>query len=179
MPSNASFETMLSGGHPNSLGRTIEVVELILADRDKLDNLYQCYFSADEVVRLRVSSAMKRVAREHPDWLVPYLDRFLTKISTIDQASTQWTLAQLFLELDDRLSEAQRLQAIEILKRNLAASNDWIVLNNTMEALATWAKDDEALEAWLTPHLERLATDSRKSVAAKAAKSLRALSRRK
>ena len=65
-----NFAAMLTGGHPNSLGRTIEVVDAVLADRSKLEELYSCYFSADEVVRLRTSNAMKRIAREQPDWLL-------------------------------------------------------------------------------------------------------------
>ena len=68
------FEAMLTGGHPNSLGRTMEVVDIVLADRAKLADLYQCYFSSDEVVRLRVSSAMKRVTIEHPDWTMDFMN---------------------------------------------------------------------------------------------------------
>ncbi len=30
------FEIALSGGHPNSLGRTLEVVDVVLADRSRL-----------------------------------------------------------------------------------------------------------------------------------------------
>ena len=54
-----SFEEMLTGGHPNSLGRTVEVVALVLADRDRLGELYACYQSDDAVVRLRTSNALK------------------------------------------------------------------------------------------------------------------------
>jgi hypothetical protein len=43
--SRKSFEAMLTGGHPNSLGRTVEVVELVLADRALLGELYACYRS--------------------------------------------------------------------------------------------------------------------------------------
>ena len=35
-----SFEVMLKGGHPNSLGRTVEVVDIVLANPDKLEDLY-------------------------------------------------------------------------------------------------------------------------------------------
>jgi hypothetical protein len=88
---NQSFEEMLTGGHPNSLGRTIEVVDLVLEDPVKLSDLYNCYFSTDEVVRLRTSNAIKRISREKTEWLVPYIDRLISEISTIHQASTQWT----------------------------------------------------------------------------------------
>jgi hypothetical protein len=40
-----SFEEMLTGGHPNSLGRTIEVVDMVLANSTRLLDLYNCYFT--------------------------------------------------------------------------------------------------------------------------------------
>jgi hypothetical protein len=54
-----SFEAMLTGGHPNSLGQTVVVVEMVLADR----------------ARLRTSNALKRISRVKPTWLVPHLER--------------------------------------------------------------------------------------------------------
>jgi len=164
------FEQMLTGGHPNSLGNTVAVVNIILADRKRFDELYQCYFSSDEVVRLRVSNAMKRICREHPDWLVPSLDKFINEISTINQASTQWTLAQLFLWLDGDMSDAQKQKAVQILKTNLEQSNDWIVQNNTIETLGAWARSDEELRRWLLPRLDNLINGGRKSVEARATK---------
>ena len=174
-----SFETMLTGGHPNSLGRTIEVVETVLADRAQLDELYNCYFSTDEVVRLRTSNALKRVSREQPEWLVPYIDKLTTEIAAIDQASTQWTLANLFDTLASYMTAEQRAAAQAIMQRNLANHTDWIVLNNSMQVLADWAKttQDGDLTAWLLPHLERLSSDARKSVAKRAAKLHKALAR--
>ena len=69
-----AFEAKLTGGHPNSLGRTIEVVDTVLADQSKLDELFNCYFSDDEVVRLRTSNALTRVSRKEPEWLTPYIE---------------------------------------------------------------------------------------------------------
>lgn len=170
-----SFEEMLAGGHPNSLGRTVEVVDLVLADRDRLDELYGCYFSSDEVVRLRVSSAMKRVTAAHPDWTMDYMDRLQCEIAAIDQASTQWTLALLFDLTRALLSPQQRSRAVAIMRRNLAHHNDWIVLNNSMKVLGSWAEDDDDLRQWLKPHARRLAEDPRKAVASTARRLLRRL----
>ncbi|MEM9207196.1 MAG: hypothetical protein AAGA88_12785 [Pseudomonadota bacterium] len=170
------FEEMLTGGHPNSLGRTVEVVELVLADPARFDELFQCYESPDEVVRLRTSNAMKRVEGERRDLLVPYIDRFITEIGALDQPSAQWTLAQLFDRLSDDMTDAQRAGALQIMKRNLETHDDWIVLNATVETLSDWAKTDETLRDWLTPHLQRLTKDARKSVASRATKKLKALS---
>lgn len=166
------FEQMLTGGHPNSLGRTVEVVELILSKPEKLEELYNCYFSADEVVRLRTSSALKRITQKQPEWVVPYIDRLLNEISKIDQASTQWTLATLFDLLKSRMSRDQQVSALTIMKNNLATHGDWIVLNTTMQTLFDWSKSDAELKQWLTPQLERLTNDGRKSVSKRAAKLL-------
>jgi hypothetical protein len=173
-----SFETMLTGGHPNSLGRTIEVVELIFKDSSRFDELYTCYFSQDEVVRLRTSNAMKRVCAEHPEWLVPYIDKFLSEVAAIQQASAQWTLAQLFASLSSKMSPSQKQKAMKVLKRNLEHNNDWIVQNQTMQTLADWAKTDERLKDWLEPHLDHLVNDERKSVAGRAKKLRKVLYKR-
>jgi len=149
------FEAMLTGGHPNSLGRTVEVVDVVLADRSRLDDLYRCYFSADEVVRLRVSSAMKRVTIERPDWTMDYVDGLQSEVAAIDQPSTQWTLALIFDLVVDHLSPEQHDRALHIMKGNLAQHSDWIVLNNTMKVLGTWAKRDRQLALWLQPHARR------------------------
>ena len=167
-----TFERMLTGGHPNSLGRTVEVVDLVLADRARLQDLYKTYSSADEVVRLRVSSAMKRVTTAHPGWTMEHMDGLQSEIAAIDQASTQWTLALLFDLTRDLLSDAQQTRATDIMKRNLAEHDDWIVLNNSMKILSKWAKEDEGLRQWLRPHCERLSGETRKSVAGRARKAL-------
>lgn len=169
------FARMLAGGHPNSLGRTVEVVETVLADRSRLPELYECYFTSDEVVRLRTSSALKRVCAERPEWLLPYVDGLLGDVSEIHQPSAQWTLAQLMDSLESSLTGEQKARATAVLQRNLRGGEDWIVLNYTMQTLAGWSRRDEALRAWLEPHLERLGRDGRKSVARRAKRLLREL----
>ena len=173
--STESFVTMLTGGHPNSLGRTIEVVATVLANSDRLKELYNCYFSTDEIVRLRTSNAIKRICHQKPEWLVPYIDKFIDEISQIDQASTQWTLANLFQTLASFMTDQQKSAALTILKNNLKSHDDWIVLNNTMQTLAESANSDKKLKRWLIPHLQRLTGDKRKSVSGRAKKLLAAL----
>ena len=169
------LQDMLTGGHPNSLGRTIEVVELVLADPSRFDELFSCYESEDEVVRLRTSNAMKRIAAVRRDLLVPYIDRFIAEIGELDQASAQWTLAQLFSRLAGDMSDHQKNASLSVMKRNLEEHQDWIVLNATIETVSEWAKQDAALANWIRPHLERLSNDSRQSVAKRASRKLKAL----
>ncbi len=173
---NGFLHSLLTGGHPNSLGNTVEVVDMVLKEPSRLDELFNCYFSDDEVVRLRVSSAMKRICKENKALLLPYIDRFLTDIAQIDQASTQWTLAQLFDMLEKDLSTSQKQESKDIMKRNLEHHNDWIVLIQTMNTLGKWAKKDDSLKRWLRPHLERQSADNRKSVVKAASKWIETLS---
>jgi len=146
-----NFGDRLKGGHPNSLGNTVEIVGEVLAENTLFDELFNCYFSNDEIVRLRTSNPMKRICKEKKAVLIPYIDRFLTEIAKIDQASTQWTLSQLFGELEKDMTDKQIAQAKEIMKNNLATHNDWIVLNQTMDILVKWSKKDSALKEWMVP----------------------------
>ena len=170
-----NFEERLKGGHPNSLGNTVEVVDEVLGENQLFNELFNCYFSNDEIVRLRTSNAMKRICKANKLILIPYIDRFLTDISKIDQASTQWTLSQLFGMLDKDMTKKQIEQAKNIMKNNLSNHTDWIVLNQTMDTLTKWAKKDENLKDWIKPHLERLTTDERKSVSGRARKMIEKL----
>lgn len=168
MPIN-NYETLLTGGHPNSLGNTIQVVDDVLTSEDKLKDLYDCYQSEDEVVRLRVSNAMKRVCKIHPERVAKYLDDLINKTSNINQASTKWTLSTLFMWLDNYMSDKQRSSAIAVMKINIHY-DDWIVQNTTSESLAHFAKNDDSLKIWLIPELETLTKSRHKSVARRAEK---------
>lgn len=166
------MEEMLTGGHPNSLGRTVEVVEKVLAQPEGMTELFNCYQSADEVVRLRVSNALRRVQAVRPDLVVPFVDRLIEEIGELDQASAQWTLPKLFAGAEREMSQDQQERAEALVKRNLARHDDWIVLNNSIEYLARRAEQDPDLRAWLRPHLQRLTGETRKSVARRATKAL-------
>lgn len=171
------FEDMLTGGHPNSLGRTIEVVDQVLANPTKIEELFSCYSSADEVVRLRVSNALRRVQGVRPDLILPLMDRLQSEIANLDQPSAQWTLPKLFEGADKDMSPQQNERALEIVKCNLADDSDWIVLNNSIDYLTPRAATDHDLRDWLIPHLNRHADDARKSVAKRAQKALTKLER--
>lgn len=170
-----TFEEQLSGGHHNSLGNTEEVTKEVLNNAMLFDELFNCYFSNDELVRLRTSSAIKRVCMAQPETVEPYINRLIEEISNIEQASTQWTLAILFDLLKTRMSAEQISASEKIMKHNLTQSDDWIVLNTTMETLMKWAKEDSKLKNWLLPELLRLSKDDRKSVSKRGEKYLKLL----
>ncbi len=148
----------------NTLGRTEEVVEIILADNSRIEELYECYFQPDEWVRLRTSSVFKRLWKAEPNLVIPFLDGFVKQVSLIEQPSVQWTFALLCHDLDSHLTERQRRSGKARLKNYLESSDDWIVQNTTIATLGHWASTDEALRSWLIPKLTSLTNSHRKSV---------------
>ncbi len=170
-----SFEQMLTGGHPNSLGQTVDVVDIVLRTPRRLRDLFDTYRSHDDVVRLRVSSAIKRVTKAQPALVLPFVDRMLDEVAAIEQASTQWTLAELFLLLSEQMSALQLRRAVAVVKRNLEREQDWIVLNHSMQTLYQWSKSDAKLRTWVRPQLSRLSSDTRGSVATRARRLLESL----
>lgn len=167
-----TIEQLLTGGHPNSLGNTAKVAEMIVAGDREAAELFGCYKSADAVVRLRTSSAFKRIAKARPELVIPFVEGFLGQVQELNQPSAQWSTAQIMHTLKDKLTDVQYEKAKQVLKDNLTNSQDWIVLNITMQTLADWAVADKDAELvdWLLPRLAKLKTDSRRSVAAKAGK---------
>ncbi|MEM1378654.1 MAG: hypothetical protein AAGG69_14840 [Pseudomonadota bacterium] len=169
------FRFMLAEGKPNSLGRTIEVVEAALADRARIEELFGCWTADDEWVRMRAANGMKRVFAAEPDQFDDYCERLLTEITQVDQPSAKWTLSQLWLEHRKRVTPEQLRAATDWMIDTLHNQDDWIVLNMTMKTLRTFAKHDETILPRIEMRVRMLADDRRKSVASGARKLLNAV----
>lgn len=135
-----TFTTMLSvGGKSNSLGRVDEVIDVVLHDRERLDELYACMFDEDAWTRMRAADAFEKICRQHPDWILPYIDKTFTELSMSTQPSIQWHLAQIYRQVE--LTEAQKQMAMQWLKNLLSTEEtDWIVAANAMDTLAQFTK---------------------------------------
>lgn len=162
-------------GNSNTLGRTEEVVALVIKEPKRINELFDLFFQDDEWVRLRVNSSLKRLWRHDKQSIAPFIDRWITDVASIDQPSINWTFAQMVEECPELLSDKQRAKSTEIIKKYLTSSSDWIVLNTSIQALGTLAKNDPDLASWLKPQLKKLSTNDKKSVARRAAKTLETL----
>ena len=60
------------------------------------------------MVRLRISNGLKRIFKVNPELVYFKINELLGWVSDIKQASTQWTLAQLFLTLEGKLTNSER-----------------------------------------------------------------------
>lgn len=169
------FEQVLeAGGKANSLGRSSEVVEDVLASPSRLPELFDCIYADDDWVRMRAIDSFEKVIKGHPDWAEPYIDKIFDDLTCSDQPSIQWHLAQLFTEI--KLSDAQRSQAIDWLKHKLKTVEvDWIVAGDCMKALLYFYKEGYLAK----PEVDRLFAvqegHSSKAIRAKAGKLREAL----
>lgn len=168
----SNFAAMLSeDGKKNSLGRAEEVVQIVLADQSRLDELYQCLFEEDAWLRMRAVDALEKVCRVHPEWLEPYVELLLGEVVVNDQASIQWHLAEMFREIN--LTDSQRQRAIAHMKQNISSKGvDWIVASNTMETLASYVKDGILPASELIPLLKIQQTHHSKAVVKRATRLL-------
>jgi len=171
---NRQIESALSGGHPNSLGNVPQITAEVLTDKRLLSELLGCYHSQDAVVRLRVSSVLKRVCQQRPHWVLTHLEQLLNEVAQIDQASTKWTLAIVFGLLRERMNETQYAESLGLLKSYISYP-DWIVQNTAMKVLQEYCDEDEILKTWLKTQLIHMQNSDWKSVAGRAKKLLATL----
>ena len=128
------------GGKSNSLGKVNEVIKITVNDQSRLDELYQCLFDEDAWVRMRTVDALEKICRQHPDWLLPYIDRLSAEFATSSQPSIQWHLAQIYAQVS--LTKAQKQFVIKWLRNLLSNySIDWIAAANAMDTLAQFTRE--------------------------------------
>lgn len=72
------FASMLViGGESNALGRTDEVIEVVLNNKYRVEELYRYVtFDEDAWLRMKAIDAIEKTGREKPDWLMLYIDKF-------------------------------------------------------------------------------------------------------
>ncbi|TAH33309.1 hypothetical protein EYC58_01615 [Candidatus Saccharibacteria bacterium] len=170
------FKTVLAdGGKLNTLGRAGEVLQVVLSDHSRLDELFDCLSDEDAWVRMRAVDTFEKVCREHPEWAQPYIGKLLRDIAASDQPSIQWHLAEIFAEIE--LTAEERQQATEIMKRNIATTEvDWIVAANCIKTLTAFARQGFVSVSELITLLQVQQGHHSKSVVRKATQLLKELS---
>jgi hypothetical protein len=165
---------LLEGAHRNSLGRAAEVVDTVLQDKPRLEELYTCLFDDDPWVRMRAADSLEKVCREHPEWLEPYITRFEKELSGSTQPSIQWHLAQMYAQVS--LTPTQKKFALQWLKSLIATVEvDWIVSANAMETLVQFTRDGSFPKSDMAKLLKIQQHHKSKAVVRRAGKFLAAL----
>jgi hypothetical protein len=164
-----TFAEVLSVGKPNSLGRADEVVQEVLADKKRLDELYECIFADDAWIRMRAIDSFEKICRVHPEWVEAYGGKILKDLTSSTQPSIQWHLAEIFNQI--QLSPSQQKAAIKWMKDLVSTSDvDWIVSANTMDTLAQFTRDNKFSQSKLIELLQVQLKHKSKAVVKRASK---------
>ena len=170
-----SFEQSLKGGHQNYLGNTLEVVNVVLNNTDKMEDLFLCYQSDDETVRLRTSNAFKRIFRAKPELFKQWKKRLIKEVSDIDQPYAKWTTIQILNELFDQLDEKEKTQSVEICLRYLRNEKDWIVINQSLNFMKNHLERFDFKDPEMMKLLNFFVDDERNSISKNAEKLIQIL----
>lgn len=163
------MQVRLTGGDPRSIAGVAEVVELLAREPVRVGELVACVLETDDlIIRMRAADALEKVCRAAPDVVQPYVETILDAISLIDQPSVMWHVAQMLDEVD--LSDSQLQRAVAIVRANLERSDDWIVLNCSLQTLASFARRDASLGVVVREQIARFLQDRRRSLASRARK---------
>jgi hypothetical protein len=135
MKTETEIFQILSEGNPNSLGRLLEVLQSIKDREFSIQALITLYQKEDRYVSMRISNLLKRLWREDPKHILPYIDQLIAYATTLKNPTFRWTLAQIYDELNEHLSINQKQTLIKETKRNLQWGEDWIMLVQSMKAL--------------------------------------------
>jgi membrane-bound lytic murein transglycosylase len=169
------FRAQMFGGNKRKINNR-PVIEAVLHDPTRVDELFECVKDDDAYVRMRASDALEKVCRANASIVQPLKTRVLNEMSAIDQPSVQWHYAQIVDQL--QLTPQETAKVMSKLQANFEKYDDWITRNSTMEVLGHFALQDEALRAYLVPKLEELTKERIVSLSTRACKILKQLESR-
>jgi hypothetical protein len=142
-----SIHSMLaSGRHRLSLGRTTEVVALVLASPRKASRLIECLWDEDPGLRCRAADALERLSRLKPSILASTLaawkEPLLALLAEAKENKLRWGLAGIVPRL--ALTARERRRALEIFESWLEDRSS-IVKTCALQAIADLALKDPGL----------------------------------
>ncbi len=172
----SKFDELLRGGDARRLNGVTRVVDDVLHDPSRFEELVRALAHGDATVRMRAGDATEKITRTNPEYLQPYKALLLEAAATAAQPSLRWHLAQMIPRLG--LDGVERRNAVALLKRYLDDPSA-IVKTCAMQALADIAQADPALRRSILPALRKATETGTAAMRARGARLLDALQRRK
>ncbi len=144
---------MLEGGDRRSIGRSNEVVALVLKKPELFGVLISGMSLDDILVRMRCADAAEKVTVVHPEYLRPYKRALIEDLSRIAQKEVRWHVAAMLARLSLTTKEQDRVVEILLTYTNDRSS---IVKTIAMQSLADLALRDVKLKPLVRRHIEEL-----------------------
>lgn len=167
----------LKGGDLRSIGKSNEVVQDILKTPSLFEEVFKGLLADDPVIRMRSADVIEKVSKVHPEYLQPYKDRLIKEVSEVNQQEVRWHLAQMFSYLE--LDREEITIVANILSLWINLENSKIVIVNSIQTLAEFAKKDKSIRPMVLRKLENIIKNSSPSVASRGNKLIKELKSKK
>ncbi|HKW62323.1 MAG TPA: hypothetical protein VJN89_07240 [Candidatus Acidoferrum sp.] len=171
MPSQP-ISAFLSGGDRRSIGRSNQVVKLVLRAPTRFGELIECLWSDVPIVRMRAADAAEKVSVTQPKLLQPYKNELLGLLVEAEQIELRWHLAQMVPRLP--LTHGERRRAAEALQLYLEDRSS-IVRTFALQGLADISRGDAELRPRVRQILEQSMVRGTAAMKARARKLLKDL----
>ena len=129
-------------GDLRSIGKSPEVVELVLGDPDLFEEVFFGMVHEDPGVRMRAADAAEKITRKKPEFLRPYKTDLIQKVLLQEQQEVRWHVAQMIARLNlDNIE----LEQVVIALFGFLEDDSKIVQVNSLQALADLAEKNPNL----------------------------------
>lgn len=112
--SSEPISVVLRGGDRRSIGRSNEVVKLVLRTPGRFAELMDCLWGEDPIIRMRAADVAEKVSAFKPELLKTHKAELLGLLVEANQIELLWHLAQMVARLP--LNAAERRRAAEALQ---------------------------------------------------------------
>jgi len=173
----SSLLDKLLGGDLRSIGKADEVIAEILEEPALFYEVFKGIKSSNPLIRMRAADVVEKIAREHPEYLIPCKEELLHEVSEIEQQEVRWHVALLFSYLD--LTDTEKSIVVDKLLAWANNSKSKIVRVNSLQALADIGRKDSRYRELAIKTLEQAMTGGSPAVVARAKKLLKQLNKKK
>ena len=167
-----AIATMLRGRDRRSIGRSNEVKKLVLCQPERFDELLECLWDEDLVVRMRAADAAEKITVTWPEMLNSHKQELLGLLDEAEQIELRWHLALMVPRLT--LTGPARHRAAAALRRYLEDRSS-IVKTFALQGLADLARQEASLRVSVRRTLEESLRAGTAAMKARARKLLKEL----
>lgn len=133
--------SVLAGSDRRSIGRSNDVVRLVLKNPRRFRELMPCLWNENPIVRMRAADAAEKVSVKRPELLQPHKSELLGLLAEATQMEVRWHLAAMIPRL--QLTAREQRRAIADLQHYLDDRSS-IVKTFALQALFDLAQNDSA-----------------------------------
>ena len=173
------FASILRGGDRRSIGEANRTVTLIIRKPERFQELLECLWHDDPVVRMRAADAAEKISAQRPELLYPFKAELLGLAAETSQQELRWHLALIIPRLP--LTETERERGCALLREFLndrisikkgSIKNGSIVKTCALQGLAELARGDPELKAEVAEIMEQASRNGTAAMRARARKLL-------